>query len=105
MTGRRWRRPPRTCPPWCPQDHRCTARHGYPSGEHRSAPIIWHTRYGAIHVAAVAPLTGSPRIEVTTVIRLDPDRYRQAARALVPTLDTAVRTVLAAASSTGAGKE
>ncbi|GGJ93860.1 hypothetical protein GCM10010123_24660 [Pilimelia anulata] len=97
MIRRHWMRARPSCPSWCPQDHRCTARHGYPSGEHRSAPIIWHTGYGAIHVAAVAPLTGTPRIEMTTVLRLDPDRYTDHARALVPSVDRAVRAVLSAA--------
>ena len=99
-TGRRWRRPPRVCPPWCPGDHRCTARHGYPSGEHRSEPLRVETSWGVLVATRVQALgdMGS-RLEVRLQVRLaaaEEVAHHQAAE-VASEIDTAVRAALATA--------
>jgi hypothetical protein len=70
-TGRRWRRPGRRCPDWCATDHTCTARHGYPSGQHRSPPTTWDFDWGRLVATRVAGLSHRPRLELRVVVHLD----------------------------------
>lgn len=64
-TGLRWARPRRECPEWCARRGGwCPAREGYPSAEHRSAPVQV-APYGP--VAAVVTLSRSPAASETAV--------------------------------------
>jgi len=73
QTGRTWRRPDRRCPDWCAQDHTCTARHGYPSGEHRSPPTVWAMPWGGLTATRVAPVGRSPYLELRLSVELAAD--------------------------------
>ena len=97
-SGWRWQRRPLTCPAWCARDHRCTARHGYPSGEHRSEPMIWTTGYGSVATTAVQHIDGAARLELRTTVRLDPATAGVVATALPAGVDLMIRAVLAANS-------
>lgn len=93
---RRWRRPDRVCPPWCAGDHQCTARYGYPSGEHNSGPMSWTTRYGGITAARAERLSGDGWLDIRVVVRLADHpvaAHRQASR-LTVAVDRAIRSVL-----------
>lgn len=95
-TGWRWRRPERKCPWWCAGDHQCTARHGYPSGEHRSDVMAWNTRYGKLTAARTEQISGSGWLDIRVVVRLDDDQdqaHRQASRLAVD-VDLAIRAVM-----------
>jgi len=97
-TGLRWLRPARRCPDWCARGHTCTARHGYPSGEHRSPPAIWDVPYGRLVATRVQGVTGAVRVELRVSVGLDPaDAYvAQRQGAYLPVVvDLAVRTLLA----------
>lgn len=97
ITGRRWRRPPRHCPPWCAADHRCTARHGYPSGEHRSQNLAWDTPYGRLIATRVQTITGVGHLELCATVRLpaDEDAARWQAQHLPVGIDLVIRAVTA----------
>ena len=97
VTGRRWRRPPRTCPTWCAQDHQCTARLGHPAGEHRSDPLRWRLRYGSLVATRIEGVDGAGRLEVRVVARLATDECQARAQAqrLAVRIDLAVRDSLA----------
>jgi hypothetical protein len=92
-----WRRHPRTCPTWCARDHRCTARHGYPSGEHRSTPTTFTTGYGAITATRVQTLTGRASVELRVCAGLDSvdATATDQSRMLVAGLDLTTRAILA----------
>lgn len=96
ITGRQWRRPPRTCPDWCARDHQCTAQAGYPAGEHRSDPLRWRTRYGILVATRIERLGGVGHLEVRTGVRLPPDLElaRRQAQQLTVRIDLAIRDVL-----------
>lgn len=93
-TGRQWRRPPAECPPWCAGDHRCTARHGDPAGQHRSKTIMWHTGYGTLSVIAVQHITGRRWVDLAVTVNVDPDQVTDTARMLPPAIDMVIRAVL-----------
>ncbi len=101
VTGRRWRRPARECPPWCAGNeagnHTCTARHGYPSGEHRSPITTWSPEYGKLIATRVQGIDGRARLELRLVIRLDADGNRALAQGIhLPiAVNLAVRATLA----------
>jgi hypothetical protein len=104
-TGVRWRRPARRCPDWCARDHTCTARHGYPSGEHRSPPTVWDVPYGRLVATRVQAADGAVRVELRASVGLDPTDVHVAQRqgAYLPVVvDLGIRTVLA---EVGAGAE
>lgn len=97
QTGRRWRRPERKCPPWCAGDHTCTARHGHPSGEHRSSPVTLRTWYGVLVATRLATLDGRTYVELRAQVQLDPvdERLALEQSAFVPmAVDLAIRTTL-----------
>lgn len=96
ITSRRWRRPPRRCPEWCARDHQCTARHGYPSGEHRSDPLRWRTAYGTLVATRIETIQGEGRMEVRAVAKLPADQglARRQAQQLAVQIDLAIRDVL-----------
>lgn len=71
VSGRRWRRPDRHCPGWCASDHTCTAKHGYPTGQHRSPPTTWHLPWGRLVATRVASLHKRPSLELRVVVDLD----------------------------------
>lgn len=99
MIGRRWRRPPRECPPWCGGGHYCTAQFGYPSGEHRSEPRTWRLAWGVMVLTRVQRLGTPGRLEVRMQVDLsgaEPVAHDQAA-AVVVEVDQAVRSALLAA--------
>jgi len=104
VTGRRWHRRPRSCPPWCAKDHQCTARVGYPSGEHRSDPYRWRLRYGTLVATRIEDLSGQGRLEVRCNVHLaaDEDLARRQAQQLAVRIDQAIRQVLGL-STTPAG--
>ena len=98
ITGRRWRRPPQQCPPWCAQDHTCTARHGYPNGEHRSPVTTWRTPYGVLVATRVQGMSGRARVELRAQVRVDSDDDQLALYqgVYVPiAVDLTIKTVLA----------
>lgn len=83
VTGWRWKRPPRDCPPWCAQDHRCTVRPvfglgadgtGYqlpgPMSEHRSPSATWRRTWGGITATRVQRLQEAPRLELRVQVQL-----------------------------------
>ena len=95
ITGRRWRRPPDKCPPWCAADHRCTARLRYPSGEHRSQPLTWRTPYGLLTATRVETITGAGHLELRAAVRLptDDDTARWQAQHLPVGIDLTIRAI------------
>jgi hypothetical protein len=98
FTGRRWRRPPKDCPEWCAGDHQCTARLGYPSGQHRSDPVTWSTPYGALVATRVLrTASGRQQLEVRTVVDLHPDEQvaRGEAQHLIAGIDLVIRATVA----------
>jgi hypothetical protein len=97
VMGRRWRRPPRRCPPWCTADHRCTARHDYPSGEHRSQPITWRTPYGRLIATRVETVAGVGHLELRATVRLPADEEvaRRQAQHLPIGIDLTIRAITA----------
>jgi hypothetical protein len=97
VTGRRWRRPARQCPTWCAADHRCTARHGYPSGEHRSQHLTWQTPYGQLIATRIQTLAGIGHLELTASVRLPPDEgvARWQAQHLPVGVDLVIRAITA----------
>jgi len=81
VNGRRWRRPKRECPPWCAQNHTCTARSGYPSGEHRS-PITTRThRWGRSTATRVQHVEGRAWLSSNISVELSSDPLLAAAQA------------------------
>ena len=70
-TGRRWRRPPTTCPNWCARDHTCTAHLRAPCSEHRSPPWTWRRLWGRLVATRVAGLDRRPYLEVRATVWLD----------------------------------
>lgn len=73
VTGRKWKRPARECPPWCAGDHRCTAQHGYPAGEHRSPASTWTAGYGRMVAARTRRIDGTEQLELTVRVTLSAD--------------------------------
>jgi hypothetical protein len=97
VTGRKWKRPPRECPPWCARDHRCTAQYGYPSGEHRSPASTWTPGYGRMVAARIRNIEGSEQLELTTRVTLSQDGNTALAQGInVPlVVSAAIQTCLA----------
>jgi hypothetical protein len=95
--GLRWTRPARECPDWCAKDHRCTAKDGYPSGEHRSRPITIQAPYGVLVCTRIEQLGGRSRMEIRINVDLDPaeETAHRQARHLAVGIDLTVRAVLA----------
>ena len=87
------------CPIWCAGGHRCTVRHGYPHGEHRSAPITVRTSYGVVVCTRVQNIAGRGRLEIRLQVDLPSQEYLAEARAVevANSVDRAVRHALAAA--------
>ena len=75
VAGRRWRRPPVECPTWCGRGHLCTAQHGYPSGQHRSAPATFGTGYGSIVASRVATADGTNLAELRVTVTLPREEH------------------------------
>jgi hypothetical protein len=73
VAGRRWRRRPVDCPTWCGRGHLCTAQHGYPSGQHRSAPAVFGTGYGSLVASRVATVDCTNRVELRLTVTLPRD--------------------------------
>jgi hypothetical protein len=94
-TGTRWLWPVRGCPAWCARDHRCTARHGYPSGEHRSMPDTRQTGYGSIIVTGVQTIGGARRLELRLTVAVPAESTTDHVRMVPTAVDLAVRAVLA----------
>src|SRR5690606_38807190 len=96
VSGRRWRRPERVCPPWCAGDHRCTARHGYPSGQHRSRMLAWRSWYGRLIATRVEASSGESQLEIRAVAKLDDDEQvaHEQAQLLAVRIDQVIRDVL-----------
>jgi hypothetical protein len=96
-TGLKWKRPQRECPPWCARDHRCTAQHGYPSGEHRSPGDIWRQDYGRILATRTLNQAGRTDLDLTIRIRLADDGNTALAQSInLPlVVNEAIRTCLA----------
>lgn len=95
-TGWHWRRPARTCPWWCAGGHQCTAQHGYTSGEHRSAPMAWRTRYGRLVATRTEQASGGGWLDIHVSVSLAADQdaaHKQASR-LTTDVDTAIRSAL-----------
>lgn len=101
ITGVQWRRRPEQCPPWCAQDHTCTARHRGlrgPLAEHRSPITTWRQPYGVLVATRVQGLDRRARLELRLQVNLDPtDPVLALAQGVhVPiAVDLAVRAVLA----------
>jgi hypothetical protein len=97
VTGRKWKRPPRECPSWCARDHRCTAQHGYPSGEHRSPANTWTPTYGRMVAARTRTIDGTEQLELTTRVTLSSDGNTALAQGInVPlVVSAAIQTCLA----------
>lgn len=97
--GRSWRRPARQCPSWCAKGHRCTAQHGYPSGEHRSEPLVWATEYGKL-LATLAQHGAAPvgYLEVRAAVELPAagELARWQAQRLAVGVDLTIRAIRAA---------
>jgi hypothetical protein len=109
VTGRSWRRRRQECPWWCAGGHLCTARLGYPSGEHRSEPLSWRTGYGVLVVTRVQTVAGAPHLEMRASVRLstDEDVARWQGQHLPVGVDLTIRAVLAPIelTDTGQGQE
>lgn len=109
VTGRRWQRPQRECPYWCAKDHRCTAQHGYVSGEHRSDPLTWQLPYGRLVASRVATTPPAPRdrLEVRATVWLPGDEQTASEQAyrLVASIDRAIRAVLRLPAGVGLLRE
>ena len=99
-SGRQWRRKPQECPWWCASDHRCTARLGYPSGQHRSEPITWPTPYGSLVATRAQTLSGAPYLELRASVRLSTveDTARWQGQHLPVGVDLTIRAVTNAAA-------
>ena len=99
-SGRRWRRPPQTCPDWCGGGHLCSARLGYPAGEHRSEPITVRTAYGVLVITRVLSIGGRGRLEPGLQVDLDADEQLAEAQAVrvAEEVDQAVRVARATAA-------
>lgn len=97
ITGRKWKRPARECPSWCARDHRCTAQHGYPSGEHRSPASTWSPGYGRMVAARTRHINGTEQLELTTRVTLSDDGNTALAQGInLPlVVNEAIRTCLA----------
>ncbi|GAA0742439.1 hypothetical protein Drose_32310 [Dactylosporangium roseum] len=97
-TGRVWFRSTRVCPDWCAADHRCTARHGYPSGEHRSRPLTCPTPYGNVVATRTQTINGASHIELRLSAHLDRQEAIAAKQAhlLTQGVDVVARAVMAA---------
>jgi hypothetical protein len=74
-TGWRWRPAAMECPVWCGRGHLCTAQHGYPSGQHRSAPAVFGTGYGSLIASRVATVEGTHHIELRVTVTLPRDEH------------------------------
>jgi hypothetical protein len=87
------------CPPWCGGGHLCTARYGYPRGEHRSEPITVRTPYGVVVCSRVQSISGRGRLEIRLQVDLDPDERRAGVQAVqvAEDVDQAVRVALVTA--------
>jgi hypothetical protein len=85
------------CPHWCAGGHRCTVRHGYPHGEHRSRPITVRTSYGVVVCTRVQNTAGRGRLEIRLQVDLPSEEYLAEARAVqvAGAVDRAVRHALA----------
>lgn len=70
VTGRRWSRPKRVCPDFCEKDHRCTAQHGYPSGEHRSMDETERAAWGSATYTRVETIDGVASLEIRLRVKL-----------------------------------
>lgn len=103
VTGLRWKRPARACPNWCAKDHTCSARHGHPSGEHRSTPHRWNTTYGSLvgtflQGIGTSAAPGRPFLELRASVQLAPEDDRLALLQGTHTpiaVDLAIRVTLA----------
>lgn len=95
-TGRTWFRGNRECPTWCAAGHRCTARLGYPSGEHRSEPAAWPSPYGGLVATRIETINGVGHIELRLSARLDRDEATASRQAhlLAAGVDLTARAVL-----------
>ncbi|MGI5178694.1 hypothetical protein ACQEVZ_20395 [Dactylosporangium sp. CA-152071] len=95
-TGRTWFRRHRECPDWCAAGHRCTARLGYPSGEHRSAPMSVRAPYGSLVATRIETISGVGHIELRLSARLDRDEVTASRQAhlLAAGVDLTARAVL-----------
>jgi hypothetical protein len=93
---------------WCAGDHRCTARHGYAQGEHRSFPITVRTGYGALVCTRVESIGGRGRLEIRLQVDLASPEHLAEAQAVqvADAVDLAVRRALAklAAASPEGGR-
>ncbi|MEV4514503.1 hypothetical protein AB0K00_36770 [Dactylosporangium sp. NPDC049525] len=98
-TGRTWFRAHRDCPSWCGLGHRCTARLGYPSGEHRSTPLNWTSPYGGLVATRIESANGVGHVELRLSVRLSPDEATAVRQAhlLAAGVDLTARAVLAEA--------
>ncbi len=104
ITGRSWRRPARVCPAWCGGGHYCTAQHGYPSGQHRSAPRTIRTGYGTLILTRVQGMGEPSRLEARLVVHLaaaEPVAHAQA-EGVTREVHAAVQLALLAAEVTDA---
>lgn len=99
LTGRRWRRPEQRCPGWCDKGHKCTAKDGYPGGEHRSPTSQWKPWYGQLTATRVQTIAGRQMVDVHAVVDVHGITPLGTVQALtVPVVvDLAVRTALAEA--------
>lgn len=96
VSGRHWIRPERECPAWCGGGHHCTARHDYPSGEHRSRPLTVARRWGAMVVTRVLAIGGRGRLEIRLQVNLAASEtvaHGQAAQ-VAEEIDLAVQSAL-----------
>jgi len=86
------------CPTWCAGGHRCTARYGYPHGEHRSRPISVRTPYGVVVCTRVQNVDWRSRLEIRLQVDLSSDERVAEAQAVqvADRVDLAVRRALAA---------
>jgi hypothetical protein len=93
------RGPDRECPRWCARGHACTAQHGYPGGEHRSAPVTVRTPYGTLVATRVANLACRGRLELRLQVDLAAnERFAEAQAVRIgEEVDRAVRRALATA--------
>jgi hypothetical protein len=85
------------CPPWCAGGHRCTARFGYPRGEHRSRPVTVRTGYGVVVCTRVQNVDGRGRLEIRLEVDLPSEESLAEVRAVQVAngVDRAVRYALA----------
>jgi hypothetical protein len=91
-----WHRRRPACPDWCTKDHRCTAKSGDPTAQHRSRELVRRTRYGSLVATRTHVVGGSPRVEVRLIVDLPRDDDAAARQRAIETLvaiDQAVRRV------------